>query len=178
MAYTTVLNCKTELPYNYQRLAEKKLTEDAWINVAGVFNETGFVQFFIDRSASFIEGYLSSLYTAPLPQSGFLEKINRILTTYEVELYLQSAQVNRGVNITIYTQWRDALKWLDRVLSDEIQLPIDSSELAPFQNTVRIIPVCGEAITDCGLEENVLFGTTDPMACTEAGRSTVPDCIA
>lgn len=161
MSYTTVASVKTELPRTYQNLATVKLTEDGWINAAGTFDEDGFVTQFIDRTASFIESYLSAQYTAPLSQCGLLETINRCLTTYEIEMYLQAAQVNRGVNITIYTQRKEAIQWLDKILDGTLELPLEDE--APYQGTVRLIDGGGEPIRLEELEDDVLYGTTDPM---------------
>lgn len=160
-AYTTVSALRDEAPYNYLGLARAKLTEDGYVNAAGTLDETTFLTRFIDRTAAFIESYLSTLYTAPLVQCGVLETINRTLAAYELEKYLQGGQANRGVNITLYAQQKDAIKLLDKILAGDVELPIEDE--AEDQGTVRLIDGGGEPIRLEELDDDVLYATTDPM---------------
>lgn len=153
--YTTVLNVSTDLVYNFQGPASRKLTEDGWINIAGVFNRNGFIQFFIDRTARFIESYLAGEYTPPFAQSGVLERINRALTVFEIELYCQSAQSDRTVNISIYQLQKDAMHWLQQILDGEVDIASEGEEISI--GTFMVIGPCGTPLSECAIEKEVLF---------------------
>lgn len=158
MAYTTVAKVKNELPYNYQKGAEKKLTEDGWINAAGTFSEAPFVQQFIDQMASFIDSYLAIIGVGPFSPNGVLEKVNRQLATYEVETYIVSASSDRVVSVSIYAMYVEAMKTLKMIVEgDIIVLP---SDVAPDSGTVRLIEPLydGATLTIGELEEKILLG--------------------
>ncbi len=159
MAYTTIAQVKNELTYNYDKAAAKKLTEDGYIDVAQRFDETSFLTFFVNQSASFIDSYLSGVATPPFAPNGVLDKINRNLAVYDAEMYLKSAQSDRQVSVSIYAMQKQAIELLQRIIDGDIALlPADGA--APDQGTVRLIEPDNDGVTLTvgDLEENILLG--------------------
>lgn len=158
MAYTTATQVKRELPFNYEKAASKKLTEDGYISVAGTFNENAFLNYFIDQMGSFIDGYLAGVGTPPFAYNGVLDKVNKQLAVYEVEMYLKSAQSDRLVSVSIYAMYQAAMRTLDKINNGDIILT--PSSVAPDQGTVRLIEPDndGATINVGDLEANILFG--------------------
>jgi phage gp36-like protein len=159
VAYTTAEQVKRELSFNYEKSASKKLTEDGYINAAGTFDESLFLNFFVNQTATFIDGYLAgTVGTPPFAYNGVLDKINKSLSVYEVEMYLISATVDRVVSVSIYAMYQWAMKMLDKILAGEISLlPVDASLNS---GTVQLIePEYDGATIQIGeLEENIFFG--------------------
>ena len=158
MGYTTPGQVKRELSQGYQKPASKKLTEDGYIDVAGNFDETTFLNYFITQTAAFIDDYLSSVATPPFSANGVLDKINKILAVYEIELYLVSATQDRRVSVTLYANYQYAMKMLDKILNGDIT--ITPSDEATYQGTVRLIQPDddGDPLSLGVLEQDILLG--------------------
>lgn len=158
MAYTTAAQVKRELPYNYEKAASRKLTEDGYISAAGTFNENTFLTFFVNQTATFIDGYLVSVGTPPFAYSGVLDKINKMLAVYEVEMYLKSAQSDRQVSVSIYAMYKSAMAMLDKIIDGDIL--VTPTSVAANQGTVRLIEPDNDGVTlNLGdIEANILMG--------------------
>jgi len=158
MAYTTPAQVKRELTYNYQKGADKKLTEDGYVSVSGSFDETAFLTFFINQTASFIDAYLSPVGRGPFVYNGMLDKINKSLATYEIETYLVSASSDRVVSVSIFAMYKQAMVMLDKIVAGDLILTPES--VAADQGTVRLIePDDDGATLDIGdIEEFILLG--------------------
>lgn len=155
MAYTTTSQTKRELPYNYQDSAIDKLTEDGYIDIVGNFNEASFLAYFVNQTADFMDGYAGG----PFQPNGILDKINKILAVYEIEMYLVSSQQDRVVSVTIYNMWKNAMKMLDAVRDGDIPgiIPIDSG-VDPNDNPFIVESCCDDPpITQKYLDEFVAF---------------------
>ncbi len=168
MAYTTPTQVKRELTYNYQKGAERKLTEDGYISVVGAFDETSFITYFIDQTASFIDAYLASVGTGPFTYNGLLDKINKALTTYEIETYLVSASSDRVVSVSIFAMYKQAMTMLDKIIAGDLLLTPES--VAADQGTVRLIePDDDGATLEIGdIEESIMLGGS-------ADSETIPE---
>lgn len=155
MTYTTTTQVKRELPFTYQDPAIDKLTEDGYISSAGVFNEAAFLTYFVTQTSDFIDGYAGG----PFSPNGVLEKINKILAVYEIEMYLVSSQQDRVVSVTIYNMWKNAMRMLDDVRDGLIPV----TPLTSQTGLTYLVEPCGDGdpITQEWLDENVLFSAQD-----------------
>lgn len=166
MAYTTAQQVKRELPFNYQRTAERKLTEDGFIDAAGNFSELSFLNFFIDQQAAFIDGYLAgTVGTPPFAANGVLDKINKALAVYEVETYLISATSDRVVSVSIYAMYQWAMRTLDKILNGDITL-LPAAGGAADSGTVKLIEPDndGETLVIGVLESDILMNGKENRA--------------
>lgn len=159
MAYTTVAKVKNELPFNYQKGAEKKLTEDGFISAAGTFNETSFLTQFVDQAALFIDDYVSVVAIGPFATNGILEKINRHIAVYDSEMYIVSATQDRTVSVSIYAMRKEAMDLLKSIVKGDIILLPDEGASATSGSVQLIEPENDGATLGLGeIEEKILLG--------------------
>jgi hypothetical protein len=162
MAYTTTAKLKQKIPYNYQTQIEGKLTQDGWItggtlSNGGTFNESGFLQQFIDDAEDELDAYCNG----PFDANGVLERIARILALYHFEQYFKAAQSDRNVGVTIYADQKQAYRLMDKINAGDILATPSGGSGA---NAIGLVEPDddGSPSTLEGLEDDIIFGSVSP----------------
>lgn len=162
MGYCTTTEIREGLTYQYWKPAHKLIAEDGYTvdvdsDPVTFADEAVFLQKYVDRWTAYIDDFAGG----PFAPSALLKDINRVLAIYDVERYVQSAQAERIISISIVAEQQRVMKLLQRIYDGELSvLPASSdSSTNPFIVTSNDTEGdCGEPLTLDGLNHNFLPG--------------------